>query len=212
MSVTKKFDKKLFDANDPKARELAIKFFKKSQGFAAKPNPDKYGVDLLLFKEDKHVAFAECEIKRVWKGKDFPYGSVQFPERKAKYVYQNNLPVVFIMFNADCNRALLVNGQDLLKSKLVQVPNVYVKSEECFFQVPLDKVTFIDIETTAAFAARLREVTGAGFEDIRKAIEKCGEDYDLCYEHLTRTGLACVMKDEVRYPLWYERQNKNKGE
>lgn len=151
MGAYKKFSEKFFRENDPKARKIVSEFFRK-KGYVMMPNGDRYGPDLKLYKNHQEfekgnfAKFIECEIKRVWKEDKFPYGSVQFPERKAKYIYQTDKPVVFFMLNLKCNKALMVKGEDILKSPLKVVPNIYVKQDEMFFQVPLDKVTFFDIE------------------------------------------------------------------
>jgi hypothetical protein len=120
------------------------RFSKKLCGVELVDNPDKYGPDLV---RTDGGGFVECEIKKVWKTDEFPYGSVQFPERKAKYVYQNkDTKVEFFMLNMKCNRALTVDGQDILDSKLSHVRNIYVNSGELFFQVPLEKVTFFSLQ------------------------------------------------------------------
>jgi hypothetical protein len=142
MSRTKQFSKKLFQENDAKARELAKKYY---SDLDIKDNPDQYGVDLFAYKNGEHVSCIEVEIKRVWKGKDFPYGTVQFPERKWKYVCQNDKPVVFFMANNNGTRALIVEGKDVVKAPLRMIPNKYVGKDEYFFQVPLDKCTFVDL-------------------------------------------------------------------
>jgi hypothetical protein len=145
MSLRKRFDKELFNLYDRKARNIAKRYFAK-QGIEAKDNPDKYGVDLLIYKEQQLIGYCECEVKAVWKEDQFPYGSVQIPERKAAYVYKNKLPVMFLMVNAKANRFLTVDGKDILTSPLREVSNIYLRKEELFFQVPLAKVSFHDVD------------------------------------------------------------------
>jgi len=171
--ATKKFNKKLFEQNDPKARKIAKEYFAK-RGIKLEDHKNKYGPDLVAkcklcleaFGENTTLDiceicggdpeyqtcefcppfYVEVEIKRVWKDKKFPWATVQFPERKAKYVYQSNIPVKFFMLNAKCNRAFIVDGKDILKSKLVPVYNKYMKGgDEFFFQVPIEKGEFVDI-------------------------------------------------------------------
>lgn len=140
----KKFSKKLHEQNDKKAREIAKEFFSK-YGYELRDNPDQYGVDLLAYDETgEHVMYVEVEIKRVWKSGEFPYGSVQFPERKWKFCNLDK-PTAFFMLSNDCKRALLVTGKDLVASPLKPVSNVYMKKNENFFQVPLNKVTFTEV-------------------------------------------------------------------
>jgi hypothetical protein len=171
--ATKRFNKKLFDQNDPKARKIAIEYFAK-MGILLEDHPNKYGPDLVAscklcteaygpnssldtceicgheyepVREHELVPpfYVEVEIKRVWRGEEFPYATVQFPERKAKYIYQSNKPVKFFMLNAKCNRAFIVDGKDILKSKLKMVPNVYMRNDEYFFQVPIEKGEFVEV-------------------------------------------------------------------
>ena len=162
----KKFDKKLYEQNDAKAREIAKKYFARYD-YKLLDNPDQYGVDLICYEkidcaactEDtvescetchglgktmKPKMYVEVEIKRVWKDEEFPYGSVQFPERKWKFC-KLDAPVAFFMLNNECSRAVLVTGEDLINSPLKRVSNIYMRKDENFFQVPLDKATFIEV-------------------------------------------------------------------
>lgn len=139
--VYKKFSKKLFNQNDPKARKLCKELFSKKFGVELVDNPDKYGPDL-MHKDGKK--FVECEIKKVWSGDVFPYATVQFPERKWKYTRAG--PVTFVMFNAECTSGLFVDGQDVIKSPLKPVKNIYVSRGENFFQVPMSKVDFFSLQ------------------------------------------------------------------
>lgn len=144
MSKKKRFSKELFEENDQLAKTAAVKYFTK-KGFDVQSNPDRYAADLLLFsKEGTFVRFVECEIKKVWKEDVFPYENVQFPKRKEKYVKAE--PITFFMINNKGNRALLVEGTDIIQSPLKEVPNKYVYKGEMFYQVDLKKVTFVELE------------------------------------------------------------------
>jgi len=145
--MRKRFDKELYEQNDAKAK-AAAKLYYNSQGIEVEKNPKRYGPDLRAFKDGQFIGFIECEIKKVWKDEVFPYETIQFPERKAKYVTQNeDHPVTFFMLNKPCNRALIVEGKDMIESKLKEVPNKYVPRGEFFFQVPLNKAKFVNIPT-----------------------------------------------------------------
>lgn len=142
--MRKRFDKELYEANDKLAKETLTGLL---PNFDVRENPKKRDVDLLVYDKDgNHVANIETEIKRVWKGPDFKYDNVQFPERKAKYAKLDK-PTVFVMFNEDLSKFLVVKDKDLLSSPCVEVPNKYVYKGEQFFQVPIDKVTFNDISS-----------------------------------------------------------------
>lgn len=139
--MRKRFDPALHADTDTPARDR-VKEILKDSGFNVIDNPKKRGVDLLVYNDKgKHVANIECEIKLLWKGKDFPYENVQFPERKEKYAI-SEVPTVFLMHNADRTEYLTVTGDVLISSPKKEVPNKYVYKGEYFFQVPKDKVKF----------------------------------------------------------------------
>lgn len=138
--IRKRFDRALYEANDKLAKEAVVEAIDKRK-YVVEENEKKRGVDLLIYNKGEHVAYIEAEIKRVWKGKEFPYESVQIPQRKAKFT-ELDKPTFFVMFNADQTQYLVIKDTDLLKSPLKEVPNKYVYSGEYFFQVPIDKVHF----------------------------------------------------------------------
>jgi hypothetical protein len=143
----KRFDKALFEENDKKAREIAKRYFSKP-GYIAQDNPYKYGADLAVYDTTmcSTILYIETEIKRVWKTDDFPWDTIQFPERKAKYIQQAKpVPVVYFMLNKECTSALIVKGQDLIDSPLVEVSNKEIKSGELFYQVPFEKARQVQI-------------------------------------------------------------------
>ena len=145
MTARKRFDRELWLENDKKARNGVKKIFRGLQGFTVKDHSDHRKVDLEVFKNGKHVANVETEIKRVWRTEEFPYESVQFPERKRKFT-ELEKPTLFIMFNANLGSYVVVTDADLANSPSVEVPNKYVFKDEYFFQVPLDNVFFNEIK------------------------------------------------------------------
>ena len=144
MSVRKRFDSALYEENDRIAKEF-VKNALKGTEYQVIENPKKRGVDLLLYKDSQHVANVECEIKRVWKTTDFPYDSVQIPERKTKYT-ELEKPTVFVMLNNDQSAYAAIPQQTLLNSPKKEVPNKYVYKGEMFYQVPVNTVHFNDIK------------------------------------------------------------------
>lgn len=143
MSARKRFDPKLYAENDTIAKEF-VKGLLKGTEFQVIDNPKKRGVDLLVYRDSQHIANLECEIKRVWKSKDFPYESVQIPERKTKYT-QLEKPTIFVMLNDDQSAYLAIPQQTLLNSPVKEVPNRYVYKGELFFQVPLNTIHLNDL-------------------------------------------------------------------
>ena len=143
--VTKKFDKSLHNKFDSQAREK-LRTLLKNTDYEVVNNPDPYGVDCFLLKNKNKVVNIELEVKRVWKAA-FNYPTVQFPLRKTKFCKLDK-PTIFLMFNHDLSSYLTVSGDVLLSSKVKEVPNKYVKSSEYFYQVPVDKIVFNNINST----------------------------------------------------------------
>ncbi len=142
----KKFDKSLYQKNDQDAKDLTIKRLTnewKGQGVSFLENPDRYGVDLWMMRNQEIIAYVECEIKMVWKTYDFPYNTIQFPERKAKFANLGK-PTLFCMINDSRDRMLTIWGKDLITSPIKEVPNKYKKTGELFFQVPKSKAVFYE--------------------------------------------------------------------
>lgn len=144
--IRKRFSPELYEQNDKLAKEKAITLLDK-RVYKVVENPNKRGVDLLVYKKGEHVFNIECEIKKVWSGKEFKFDNVQFPERKNKFAILEK-PTLFIMFNKDQSSFLVVNSKDLVASPKVEVPNKYIYKGEYFYQVPLNKVYFNNIKSS----------------------------------------------------------------
>lgn len=140
------FNKSLYKQYDAIAKLSVMRIFKDLTKYVVEENNKKTGVDLLVFKNGKHVFNIECEIKNVWQTDKFQYDSVQFPERKEKFA-RLDLPTLFVMFNEDQSSYLVVRDKDLLSSPKVEVSNRYMKFGEYFFRVPIDKVTLNEIKS-----------------------------------------------------------------
>lgn len=138
--MRKPFDKKLFEQNDALARQ-AVSQYLRSHGVTISPNPDQYGVDLFEMDDDEFdgpypVLGIECEIKRVWSGPDFPWGTIQLPERKAKY-RSPTLDVDYWLLNSECTHAIVIRGSLLDQFPPKEVRNKYVAKGEMFYQIPV---------------------------------------------------------------------------
>lgn len=143
MSVHKRFDPQLYAENDEKSKNFTRNLLKGSE-YQVLDNPKKRGVDLLVYKDSKHICNIEVEIKLLWKTKDFPYENVNIPVRKEKYAKLDK-PTIFLMQNKDQTDYLCILDKDLLDSPKKEVPNKYSYAGEFFYQVPLDKVIFNDL-------------------------------------------------------------------
>ena len=133
--MRKKFNKELYNHNDP-AKFKAIEYFK-SKNKNAVVNPDDYGIDLIV----DDTFYCEVEVKHNWKGINFPFQTLQIPERKTKFAKISDKPVMFMVFNSEHTHAFLAKATDVLRSRMQEVPNKYVPEGEMFFQVPISKLT-----------------------------------------------------------------------
>ena len=127
--MNKPFSPSLHSDNDIKARDIAIKWLA-GRGHHALNNKDIYGVDLYV----PMIARFDVEIKVNWTG-PFSFDTVHIPERKGKF---SKLPAItfFMVISGDGKRAMIIDGRDLKKEFLVEVPNKYVASGEKFYAVP----------------------------------------------------------------------------
>lgn len=139
----KRFDPVLYEANDKIAKDF-VKNLLKGTEYQAIDNVKKRGVDLLIYKDSVHICNVECEIKRVWKDKEFPYNNVQIPVRKEKYAILDK-PTIFVMLNNTQSDYLCFTNVEMLASPKVEVPNKYVYKGEYFFQIDKNSVVFNDI-------------------------------------------------------------------
>lgn len=135
-AVRKRFDRKLYDECDQRARECTTQYLE-SVGYQVEPHPDRYAQDLIATM-DGYSHMVECEMKLVWEGIDFPYPTVQLPERKKKFF---NPPTQFFIWNALGTHAVSFWSSTVEQLEPVEVPNRYVYSGEMFYQVPL---TFVE--------------------------------------------------------------------
>jgi len=140
----KKFSKRLFDTHDAPARTLSKMILEEQMGYRyAADHTDTYGPDLICEDDWGVRKFIECEVKNNWSGPQFPFDSVQVPERKRKFCRIPNL--YFMMFNKEMDHFIWMKGADILTSPLVEVKNKFTPSGELFFQVPLIHTKIIRI-------------------------------------------------------------------
>lgn len=143
--MRKQFDKALYEAYDSQAKAKVLNIL--NDKWKACESPSKVAVDLMVYEGREHKFNIEVETKAVWVTDEFPYANVQFPDRKLKYCMLDK-PTIFVMFNAKMNKYLSVTSKDLMNSPRVMVRNKYVRYGEEFFQVPINKVSFNDLNTS----------------------------------------------------------------
>lgn len=154
----KQFNKELFDQTDLVARNAAKKLLVDSM-YELVDNDDQHGVDLLLFKNGKHVGYVEVEIKFNWKAKakwDFP--NVNFLRRKEKYCVLDK-PTLFLIFNRDLSQYLSVTSKAVMESPLEEVKNKYNQSGEFFRKVQMYNVIINKIYASVESILPKRQVS-----------------------------------------------------
>ena len=155
--VRKKFDKKLYRENDRIARILSKEFLRFKFDVEAVDNPDKYGPDLLVLENSDLQHYVECEVKHSWDSEDFPFDSVQFPERKSKFIYLTK-PTLFLMYNSDKTQVIMTSSLEMRRSPLIEVSNKFVNKGEYFYQIPLKSVKIFKLPTEVLNALRTDEI------------------------------------------------------
>jgi hypothetical protein len=141
----KSFDKELWLQYDELGRNTVKDFIERTWNIEVRDNPDKYGVDLLLYSNDKLQGYAEVEVRNSWKSKLFPFNDLNVPSRKEKLL-NNSLPTFFFSVNKNANALLFCKAEDVLSSPLVENKNKYISKGELFYKIPLDKLNYVDLE------------------------------------------------------------------
>lgn len=141
----KKFDIELFNNNDPKARKVVKKYFKK-YGFSLEDNLEKYGPDLF---DASNGFFIEVERREVWKNEEFPFEDVHLPERKAKYFLNSKLDVHYVIISENYKYLGIIFFEKILpylKDKyLKESSNKFIRSGENFFKIPKEEFIWVKI-------------------------------------------------------------------
>jgi len=132
----KPFSQKLCDKYDEPARNF-VKNFYNDLGIKAIDNHDKYGVDLILLRDNIKVGYAEVEVCVAWNAPMYPFKTYHVPIRKAKF-FNLDLPTEFWAVSNTFSRALHIDGNVILESPQVIVPNKYVLSNERFYEIELN--------------------------------------------------------------------------
>ena len=137
MSLTKAFEQDLHDKYDAPAKEAVANYLTRL-GFEVTPNPDKYGVDLLVTRNGSGIGVVEVEVRQ-WTP-NCPFPTIHVPERKTKFFNGNSL---FFALTKDMGKAYWIESKDILKHPLKEVRNVKVTSGEYFFDVPTTEFNFV---------------------------------------------------------------------
>lgn len=139
MSEKKRFDRELYNEYDKKARVATMEYLK-SIGFEVCEHPNRYAQDLIAFSPiDNYEFHVECEVKLVWDSEEFPYDTVQLPQRKQKFFDGNTK---FFIWNKPLTKAITFWDSEISDLIPVEVPNKYVHKGEYFYQIPLETTKY----------------------------------------------------------------------
>ena len=135
----KKFDQALHDMYDPPARKAVSAWIKMKWGMQVKGNPDIYGTDLILGRDNKRIGYAEVEVRQ-W-NPTCPFDTIHVPARK-----KHMLEVPHTMFFAltqDMTHAYWIVGEKTLGYNQVRL-TTYEK-DELYFDVPKALFHYVDL-------------------------------------------------------------------
>ena len=140
--ASKPFSQDLHDEYDERGRNAAKQLFKR-WGIELRDNPDKYGVDLIAYKDGKMYGCVEVEVRDAWKG-NFAYDTLNIPYRKQKLLNtpENNC---LVAFNADCTQAFIANDWTVLFSQIEEVKNKHMDKGELFYKVPINQLRLVTL-------------------------------------------------------------------
>ena len=83
----------------------------------------------------------------VWVNDDFPYETVNLPERKAKYFVANS--VAYVILSKDYSRMGIIDGKTIMKyivdENLKESSNKFVRKNEYFYKIPSTSFKWVNV-------------------------------------------------------------------
>lgn len=134
----KKFDQILHDKYDPPARKAVTDWVEKTWGLQCQDNPDKYGIDLIVYRNGEQVGFIEVEV-RTWNPCPFP--TIHVPKRKIEMLELPN--ALFFALTEDLGHAYWIWGKNVFAYKTVEVKKD--NFHEAYYDVPKSLFKFVKL-------------------------------------------------------------------
>jgi len=129
---------------DKRAKDTVIALLNKGS-YRAIENPNKYGIDILLFHNDVFAQSIEVEVKRSFTTWESLYPKIHIPERKRKFF--NDSRSYFLLLNLYFDKFIFIIGSEVLNcettDKFTSRSSVVLDK---FFSVPLEKFQKFEIE------------------------------------------------------------------
>ena len=138
--MRKPFEQHLHDLYDAPAKHLVAEYIESCCGVSVEPNPDKYGIDLILKRHDNPIGYAEVEVRQ-W-SPDCPYPTIHVPERKTKFFGDR---VLFFALTKDMQHAYWIETKHITEYPIKEVRNRSVASGEMFYDVPTEMFGFVEL-------------------------------------------------------------------
>lgn len=142
--INKKFDVNLHKQYDDIGKNIVISYFRNKIGLDARENTDTYGVDIVLYRNETVIGYAEVEVRNNWNSDVFPFDTLNVPLRKKKLLDQE-LPTYFFSINKKNTMMYCCPSEVVLQSPVKESPNKYVSEKEYFYKVPVEKLKLIRI-------------------------------------------------------------------
>lgn len=140
-SSRKRFSQSLHDKFDPPARKAVTDWIKMKWGLSCIPNPNVYGVDLIVLREENPVGFVEVEVRN-WAY--CHYSTIHLGQRKDKLLAQD-LPVLFFALTQDLSHAYWMKVDKSKRYPLIEVKNFEVPNGEMFYDIPITEFKYVDL-------------------------------------------------------------------
>lgn len=141
MFERKPFEQELHDQFDAPAKKAIVDYMqKRCNHVQVLPNPDKYGIDLLVYRDEKFIGGVEVEVRQ-WN--PCPYDTIHIPHRKNKYFIKNTL---FFALTKDMKNAYWIEGHKIKDCPVKEVSNYKIPQGEMFYDVPIENFVFINLE------------------------------------------------------------------
>lgn len=142
--IRKPFEQDLFDQFDEPAKKAIARYIESVFDAEVEPNPDQYGVDLLIIKNGRMLGAAEVEVRQ-WI--ECRFSTIHVLQRKQKYFNDRTL---FFALAKDLKSAHWIETNKVDKYPLVEVSNYKVANGELFFDVPIDEFVRIELKESDA--------------------------------------------------------------
>jgi hypothetical protein len=138
--MRKPFEQELYEQYDAPAKKAVAHYIIRTCGVECIPNPDQYGVDLILIRYDSPIGYAEVEVRQ-W-SPNCPYSTIHVPERKTKFFNDRTL---FFALTQDMQSAYWILSHRIKEYPIKEISNYKIPRGEMFYDVPTSEFVFITL-------------------------------------------------------------------